>query len=195
MKTTLRLAALGFALSLTSPAVAQQSEPRGGIGIALSNLDTGSLFTGGFPAAHVYVPFVISPGMRIEPELGVLKLEDDQDPSQDVSVYTLGVGLLFTRRVGEDLLAYVGPRLAVSRVSQPVDDPFGPASVDAVGTDLRIAGAIGGEYFFSPRFSLGGEAQLAFTSVGDRDVSGVGTIRGGSSIATHALVFFRAYIF
>lgn len=195
MKTTLRLAVLCVALSLASPAAAQEATPRGGIGIALSNLDVGSLFTGGFPAAQIYVPIVISPGLRIEPELGVLKLEDDQDPSQDVSVYTLGVGLLFTRHVGEDVLAYVGPRLAISRVSQPVNDPFGPGSVDAVGTDLRLAAAIGGEYFFSSRFSLGAEAQLAFMAVGDRDVSGVGTIEGGSSLATHALAFFRAYVF
>ncbi len=195
MKTTLRLTALGIALSLAAPAAGQQQAPRGGIGIALSNLDVGSLFTGGFPAAQIYVPIVISPGLRIEPALGVLKLEDDQDPSQDVSVYTLGVGLLFTRRVSEEVLAYAGPRLAVSRVSQPVNDPFGPASVDAVGTDLRLAGVIGGEYFFSPRFSLGAEAQLAFMAVGDRDVAGAGTIQGGSSVATHALVFFRAYIF
>lgn len=219
MKLPLRLAALGLTLSLTSPAAAQQPPaapqpavaqppaaaprppaaleraPRGGVGMALSSLDAGSLFTGGLPPAQIFFPIVISPKLRVEPELGILKLEDDQDPSQDVSIYTVGIGLLLTRRVSEEVLAYVGPRLSFSMISQPVDDPFGPGSVDATGTDMRAAAVLGGEYFFSSRFSLGAEGQLAFLIVGDRDVSGVGTIQGGSSVTTHALAFFRAYIF
>lgn len=193
MKTTLRLAAL--ALSLAAPAAAQQG-PRGGIGIALSNFDVGSLLTGGsLPAAQIYVPINVSPGIRIEPQLGILKLEDDVDPSQDMSVFTVGVGLLFMKHVGQQTIAYVGPRIALSRVSQPVNDPFGPGTLDATGTDFRLAGVVGGEYLFSPHFSIGAEAQLAYTSVGDRDAGSGVNIPGGSSFATSALVFFRTYLF
>ncbi len=195
MKTSLRLAALALALSLAAPAAAQQG-PRAGIGVALSNLDFGSLFTGGsLPAAQIYVPINVSSGLRLEPQLGILKLEDDADPTGDVSVITLGVGLLFMKNVGQQTIAYLGPRLAISRVSQSVPDPFGPGTIDADGTDVRIAGVVGGEYLFSPHFSIGAEAQLGYTSVGDRDAGVAGNIPGGSSFATSALVFFRSYLF
>lgn len=195
MKTTLRLAALSLALSLAAPAAAQQ-DPRGGIGIALSSLDFGSLFTGrSLPAAQVYVPINISPGLRIEPQVGFLRLEDDADPNADTSVFTLGIGLLFMKHVTPQTIAYLGPRIAVSRTSQSVNDPLGPGTIDATGTDFRIAGAVGGEYLFSPSFSIGAEAQLGYTAIGDLDAGAAGDIPGGSTFGTAALVFFRTYLF
>jgi len=189
MNLTVRIAAFAFAFAIAAPAAAQA--PRAGIGIGLSAPQISSFFSSsGLEAAQLYFPLNVSPGLRIEPQVGLLTIEDDAFGTES-STFTLGVGVLFTKQVAPQVLAYVGPRLSISFVSET---DFGPPVIDADGTDFRLAGAIGGEYQFSPRFSIGAEGQLGYLAIGDKDVAGGGQIPGGSSWQTTAIVFFRIFL-
>lgn len=199
MKHVFRIATLAAAiaaLTLAAPAAAQQAargDPRLGIGVALSNFDVATLFTGS-GAAQIYVPINLTPTLRLEPHFGYVSVEDDADPTNDFSSLTIGIGALFTSQVAPQVLAYVGPRLSLSFASETVG-VGGGATTDADRTDFRIAAAFGGEYQFSPRFSIGAEGQLGYLAIGDTDLGPLGEEPGGSSVQTSALVFFRVYMF
>ena len=57
-------------------------------------------------------------------------------------------------------------------------------------TDLFLGPAVGAEYYFSERFSLGGEAQLMFTAIGQEDDDDDGS---ASLLQTGAILVVRWY--
>jgi hypothetical protein len=85
----------------------------------------------------------------------------------------------------------------VSRLSPPVDLYYGgrlklnfasvdDGAADESGVDLILAGALGGEYYLVPRFSVGLEGQLGFFT--DSEASG-----DDSGLFTTGLAFLRLY--
>lgn len=185
-----RIAAVALALAAASPALAQQQRAGGtriGVGVGLSSLDAAALLSGG--ATQVYVPLDLG-NIRIEPQIGILRL--GQDGGGDQSQIDLGAGLLLVQPMGQSFRSTMGGRAVLSFVSQEVD--VGVGFADASGTNLKVMGVAGGEYLFGDRFSIGAEAQLGLTFVGDQDIDGGGQIQGGTVFATGAVVFFRAYI-
>ncbi len=178
-KLALVLAALAMAL----PAAAQQQpgtrdagHTKIGLGISIipDTLFVGSLAA---PRVDLYLPIQISPQLRVEPSLGIRTIDrgTGQVDERDVA---LGVGVFFMQPAVGPLDLYMGGRLKLNfaHVTNPSDS----------GTDLVIAAAVGGEYYFVPRFSIGLEGQLGFYQ--NSTISG-----DDSGLFTNGLAFLRVY--
>ncbi len=174
-------------LLVAGPLDAQESATRFGIGVSLGKEfvgfeDEGMLTLFDFPS--FYLPIVVSPGFRVEPEFGLWKYSasgDDWDYSMTLLV--LGCGLLGVSERGNGNI-YYGARLALLRISYSDGD-------DDSKTDFYIGPAVGGEYLFADHLGLGGEAQLNYVHVGqwgddDDDES-------ESIIRSRTLIFVRWY--
>ena len=202
MLTTIRAALAFAALALAAPAFAQQqtsSHPRLGLGISMdTNLlsqigtVTGSVFA---PPAAIYVPFYVAPNLRIEPQIGWIRVHDDQNDVTSSS-FELGVGALFLKPVTASTNLYGGGRLSL--IWDRDETRTGPLTVTKDtqrNTDLALV--VGGEYLPSPWFSVGAEAQLNFLWLGDVDHAVTGgpttTTSGGMASSTRALLFVRVY--
>jgi hypothetical protein len=98
-------------------------------------------------------------------------------------------------RVGGGTALYVGPRVVMIRESSSTSFTGSPGS-SSHQTNWSFGLAIGGEHFFSPHFSLGGEVQLNYISIGDTvyEPSGGPTPSTSNSMITNnGLIFIRLY--
>ena len=186
------------ALAVAFPAAAQEAAgARLGIGIGLPTSEIASLFAtapvGSFSPPFLYVPINLTPQIRLEPQLGFLSAK--QDGGDDFSVFGVGTGAFFLVPLGGQAQLYVGPRIVFMRTTETNVSGSG-ITTDTTGNDWWLAAALGGEVMLHPRVSLGGEAQLGYTAIGDREsvTAGVKTIEpGGSSTGTQGVVFVRVY--
>lgn len=197
MKKTFRLAAALAAIALAVPAAAQESSSgKVGIGVGLPTSELGALFTDGDASlpAQIYVPINLLPNLRLEPQIGVLSV--NRDDNYDLSIWSIGAGVFYMMPLGQQAQLYVGPRLVLSFYDRK--DYDGPTlDRETEGTDLYLAAALGGELQPHPRISVGAEAQLGYFNIGDRDVTRPGvsyTEPGGSSIQTQGVIFVRVYL-
>jgi hypothetical protein len=155
---TLTLAALTLAALAGAPRADAQTQ-RIGLGIAANfdSSDSGVSILGG-TRVYVLVPIQLAGTLRVEPMVGINTVDSDGIDASDV---TLGAGVLFALSATQQAQLYAGGRLALDLVSW--DDGVS----DESGVDFRIAGAIGGEYFLAPRFSLGAEADFGYYATSD----------------------------
>lgn len=177
-KLALALAALAIAL----PAAAQQQTRTNiGLGVGIVPLDGG--FQNFGRTVEVYMPIGIGSNLRVEPSLGIAT-QDAPTGGMDTKDLTLGVGVFALKRAGSapvDL--YFGGRLKLNFASW--DDGVN----DDSGVDLSIAGALGSEYYFVPKFSIGLEGQLGFYSNSEAAAFAADT----SGFFTTGLAFLRMY--
>ena len=174
MTRLLRLAAALAVLAAAGSAAAQE-RPQLGLGISIVPLEA----AGAIPTVEVYVPLMIAPNFRLEPSLGIFT-NDPSGGGVERSDITLGVGAFFVNRIAPQADMYVGGRLKLNFASED------NGVVDDSDTDVLLAGAVGGEYYLVPKFSIGMEAQLGLYSLGD--VSG-----DSSGFFTTGLAFLRVY--
>jgi hypothetical protein len=153
--------------SATAPAAAG---PHIGLGVSLPG-------AGEFPS--FYVPIQAGPGFRLEPEIGLVRMAVS---SGTATAFQVGFGLLRTWPVAPQVGGYAGLRMQVQRL-----DATGGESI----TNLRLAAALGGEWFPVPAVSLGAEGQLAYVSF-DKAATFTGSTASG--LATGALLFLRVYL-
>ncbi|MGB2697626.1 MAG: hypothetical protein WBD28_07185 [Candidatus Zixiibacteriota bacterium] len=195
-KASLILFGIAFFL-MSNPVYAQEKTPSFGIGVSMGReilmfYDQGGVTLFDYPS--FYMPILISPGFLIEPEIGLWRhsysKENGTDRKTSYRVFVLGCGIFSMTNKGK-VNVYYGTRFGFVHISSCFDDRWnGHSEYDRSKTDLRIGPAIGGEYFFADHFSLGGEAQLNYTFVGqfdnDDDVS-------ESLISSKTLIFVRWY--
>jgi hypothetical protein len=207
MKTTTRLAAVALAaLALAAPAAAQQGQarpPRVGIGVGLpagefwtaAQLAGSSLPAPGGLAPAIYVPINVTPGLRIEPQIGYAGWSVDAGGGEG-SLFGLGVGAFWVKPLAQQVQLYAGPRLVLQWASETGG---GPTPQKREGNDLILAGALGGEFVPHPRFAVGAEASLGLVWVGDREVTEPGQPTtedpGGSATLMQGTLFVRVYLF
>ncbi len=200
MKTILRIGAMAIALALAAPASAQQPPPgRVGIGLGMPVTGIGQLLSiasaGGFDAPQIYVPINVSPNLRIEPQIGFVRVANDADDTTDSS-FTIGAGVFFVKPVAQQTDLYLGGRLAFNWTRD--EDRTSATNVNtAKQTNTSVAGVFGGEYLPSSWFSVGAEAQIAYVSQGDiktTNSAGISVTEPGGSIwSTQGLLFIRVY--
>jgi len=112
---------------------------------------------------------------RFEPSLGYFSGSYDNSGSQynyesSVSNFRIGAVIAYNNSSFESMNFYYGIDIGVilSSISYASNDPFGTSqSVDESKTDFFIGPAIGGEYMFNRYFSLGGEINLNYISLGN----------------------------
>jgi hypothetical protein len=189
MQNVVRLAALAAALAFAAPAAAQQRDASVGIGIGLTD---GPFFTG----TEIFVPINVSPNLRIEPVIGIDRIDLDAGGGE-ASEFLIGAGVFWVNPIATQANIYVGGRLALNFAS------FTDAGVnpdEEKRRDFFLGPALGGEWLPHPRIAIGAEAMLGLLNIGDTEttdgVTGVETeTPGGSEIATQGTVFVRVYLF
>ena len=145
-----------------------------------------------------YMPIHISPGFRIEPEIGLWRYsysrKDGTDWESSYSVFSLGFGIFPVINKGK-VHIYYGARLRLISTSTSSAYSWNghTESDDESKTDVSIGPAIGGEYFFTDHLSLGGEAQLNYTSIGQFDDDDDDQDVSESIISSKTLFFVRWY--
>src|SRR6266511_1270456 len=108
--------------------------------------------------------------------------------------FALGVGALFVKPVAAATNLYGGARLVSTWLKD--EQRAGTFVERLTRRNTTLAGVFGGEWLPSAWFSLGIEAQLEFTAIGDpklRTAAGTATGQGGSAKATEGLLFMRVY--
>lgn len=167
-----KLALMIAALALALPAAAQEDKKtRFGLGVSITPESRTA------PTFELYLPIDIGRNLRVEPSLGILTADFGDASASDI---TLGAGVFLMRRVAQSVNLYYGGRFKLNFASE--DDGVN----DDSGTDISIAGALGGEYYLVPSFSLGLEGQLGFYSASD-------VSDDASGFFTTGLGFLRVY--
>jgi len=164
-----------------------QAQTKVGIGVSLTGSGASiDFFEALLSPATIYVPITFG-SFRIEPEFGIFRTSSssgDSDFSSSETVLQLGTGLFGLKRVNQTQI-YYGIRVGMTRVSS--SSKFSGTKNDDSRTNIYFSPATGAEYLFSDHFSLGGEMQLVYLSLGSSD----GSDASGSIIRTRGLFFSR----
>ncbi|HET9551833.1 MAG TPA: outer membrane beta-barrel protein [Anaeromyxobacteraceae bacterium] len=189
LRVNVRRLALLALLALAPAAQAQEAQPgkaRIGLGISYNPVDSLLRPREGFTPVSVNVPIDLG-AVRVEPSLGILSL--DTDNSGKSSAVDLGVGVFFLMKSSKDFHVYAGPRLVLGFASAE-----SAGGLKDSGVDVRLAAALGAEWFAAPSFSFGAEAQLGFQSIAKLQ-DGNALLRDGSTgFDTAGLAFLRFYL-
>lgn len=170
-------------LLLFCAAIGRAQEPGTQVGIGIS-LDPTRLFLAGsnfysnvLTPVNIYVP-IGGPQFRFEPEIGYFSYSYESSLAQsksenDASIFHVGGGVFYVISTNTPVRVYVGPRVGFNFVSSKSSSStqFGSYSSESSETDFTIGMNVGGEYLLGPQFSVGGEAQLNYISLGKPEVT------------------------
>jgi len=174
-----------------------QSKTKVGIGIAIIDMQQifeAQLSGGGYFSSTITVPINASSTFRVEPELGFAISTDEFKSGsftdeETTSSWKIGVGLFGLKKF-EIFTLYYGGR--VGFLTQSVTEDNGTDTDEMGSTGFYLAPALGGEHYFSDHFSLGGEAQIVYTSIATEPEDGDWE-QNLSVINTRVLVFVRFF--
>jgi hypothetical protein len=194
-----------FLLLFVINAKAQDDPVRVGFGVGFGQ---GFNFIGGSDLSALTLPIdfadfsVIIRGknFRFEPTLGYFSFSSSSTSSS--SGYTsessfsnvrLGAIVAYATSKGS-MNFYYGIDIGVILSSQSSSSSApGSMSTDESKTDFFVGPAIGGEYMFSDNFSLGGEIQINYISIGEFDGDSQ-TDRSESAISSRGKIVLRWYL-
>lgn len=188
---------------VSTVAAAQRNSFYAGIGIALNPaaivVNNTDMF---LPVGlmNIFVPLQISPHWRVEPEFGILSIRDNTTSgaaSQQQSwQYTrFGTGVFYAWQPIASTQLYTGVRsglLWYTTTRQTTNDI--PQEQQSAQWSYYTGLCLGGEYYFSPHFSIGAEVQLYYVHIGNR--SSTPPARGEAVrdiISNNSLVCARLY--
>lgn len=166
-----------------------------GIGISMGKeiiSSNGSVLTL-FDFPSIYVPIIISSKFRLEPGIGFYRYSGSgTNWEESTTILSLSFGIFaVTRKDKVDI--YYGVRNGlICTWDYDRYDWNGVERYERSKTDYYVGPAMGGEYFFSKHFSLGGEVQLNYVFIGQWDGGDGGGTEGG--IRTKTLIFVRWYL-
>jgi len=167
------------------------------IGIGVQLLPPSEILDGddgifSLPIGYSIIQFtILTESIKIEPTFGIIRFQEERtgDFAFEVtnSQLRLGVGVYRINRRKNTYL-YLGGHLGIIRHSE--SSKFNGDSNEEKLTDLTLGPVAGVEYLLNGDFSIGGEAQFKYTSIGQRE--GV-TDRSENIISTNTSVSFRWY--
>jgi hypothetical protein len=133
---------------------------------------------------------------RFEPSLGYFTMSsENSEPglttSSSSSNIRLGGVLAFNNDPIESVDFYYGVDFGFILSSYSYTSSISTASTDKSKTDFFIGPAVGGEYMFNRHFSLGGEINLNYISIGQYDSD---SEPSSWAISTRGLIFLRWYV-
>lgn len=143
-----------------------------------------------------YIPIIVSSMIKIEPHFGLGSMSYKNGGEETMTYMDFGAGVFFLKWYGPVNLSF-GARFGmfntnfkeangVEEVSSRMDMYFGPA--------------LGGEYFFTKNFSLGGEIEFLYGMWGDMKVTvdgeevDTGSDYDVTTMRTKTLFFIRWYL-
>jgi hypothetical protein len=133
---------------------------------------------------------------RVEPSLGYFTKSSDYSDggySTERSTTNIRIGtvIAFNNANIESMNFYYGVDLGLILSRSSYTSNISSESTDRSKTDFFIGPAVGGEYMFIKYFSLGGEINLNYISIGQYD-SGSGTSEW--AISTRGVIYLRWYV-
>ena len=182
---------------------------------ALAQDSTRSWSVGADNQSGVYIGIAVSPTLRLEPEVSVVRQRDKATFTIDngfgtVSVfneeltsasYRIGLGLLWQWQRVAQLRVYAGPRFGVihATAGEHVSGAQ-TGTIDASRTDWFLAGSLGAEYFPVARLSAGADVQLRGVAQGTANQHTNGSPAVGAfapsepTLSTRGLLLVRFYL-
>lgn len=153
---------------------------------------------------NIYIPVMVKPNFRIEPEAGIFSHSYEYTSGTNISKHTLtvfriGIGLFYMHSIDTSFSTYLGPRtgiLSTSEKSGYTSSYSGDEENTFSEIDFFIGLCLGGEYLFSRHFSAGGEVQLNYIKYGnpERTPASITSTNYTQSIFTNnCLLFIRWY--
>jgi hypothetical protein len=180
---------VGLALVAGAPSADAQTRVGIGVGLSSSAVGGGDLFDAvetSLSPVSIFVPFT-GRRFRVEPEFGIFRASQDNGADETTaSAVQVGVGVMALNTT-RNVISYFGGRVGITRFSSETE--VAGTETDTELTNFFVGPVLGGEYVFGDGFSLGGEAQLLYTKVGEDDDAPSGTSQ--SLIRTRALFFVR----
>lgn len=196
---------LAFAILANGAAAQSDGGVKVGFGVALNpiaiadmDLDASVLPVG---LGNFTVPIQIGSSLRFEPEFGIFRGHSESSSNGSTSKYTqslmrYGLAAHYLFAGSESFRPYVGPRVGFIRQSS--DQEFtGSTPYESKRTDTYFGLALGGEYWFTPRFSLGGEVQVNRIGIGDEEVTNEPAPSGSydaSFVSSNGVVAVKFYL-
>ena len=197
MKKALVLFLVMFILIMFNNPVNAQDNGYRAFGIGVNVLDISGILSGG--GSTIYLPINLGPAFRIEPFLGLGTTSydyKDSDADESYTSFQIGTGIYPTIRKGNAVI-YIGGRLGVGFSSDEQKDSNGDVYVEDSDFTFGIGPVVGGEYYFNPHISLGGEASIMYSSTKNkRDYKDEFTPdreETDTYIGTGSMIFFRFY--
>ena len=156
----------------------------GALGIAGSKLNIDDIIS----PVSIYLPMTFG-NFRLEPEIGYVRSSASGDEQNiTFSTFQLGTGLFALNRISDKTNFYYGGRLGFIRQSSEI--ALGEFDIDTESdssTNFFLGPAMGAEHMLGDHFSVGGEAQLLYTSIDNEDEIDT------SLIQTRATLFLRIH--
>jgi hypothetical protein len=139
--------------------------------------------------ASIYIPVTFNE-VRLEPEIGFYRShEEDQNTESTLTMFQIGTGGFMFEQVNSTVV-YYGGRVGITLITEEFSS--NNANVDDSRTNFYIGPAFGAEHMFSDNFSLGGELQLLYISIGQ--VEGAGSDAKENLFSTFGTLFVRWYL-
>lgn len=166
-----------------------------GIGVIFHNLWQDLFYDRYIPT--VFIPINVNKKFKIEPEFGYYK-DTDKNENWERTDTRLRIGIgLFGKNTKVKTTLYYGIRLGYisSKNIHKTKSYFGNnSSKENKTTRFFFGPAVGGEYFFGSRFSLGGEAGFRYTSINTEEGDDYyGYDNNGNITGTEVNIFLRFY--
>ncbi len=148
-----------------------------GLGVSFSPL---SLFTNGsdfisisqYPTPALYIPMKVGKSFRFEPMIWYTRASSGKEYKITTTLWTLGAGILYlfpAEKENSKVEFSVGTRFTINIGGETRTGPFLDESDSYTIFSMGIVN--GAEYYFTPRFSLGGELMLFYKKNTDTSAS------------------------
>jgi hypothetical protein len=205
MFRTVRNTVLALAFLASTVAAQSGDGARVGLGVALNPIALGE-FDGDLGVlplglGNFTVPIRVGDRLRLEPEFGILRAHSEFSGSgfsgeSQQTILRYGLGVHFLRTGTDNFRTYIGPRVGFIRHSNR-QESSGSAANETKRTDHYLGVAVGGEYWFTPHFSLGAEVQVNRVGLGDEESTNQPPPSGSFSssfIANNGVIAVRFYL-
>ena len=195
---------LSFVFLIAATSVQSQStdhKRKYGFGLTLSEVSKlNTTIDSRLPTQTILIPIRLTNKIRIEPEIGFLQFKRESSDENSKSQLTerikqLGVGICqLTSQNSFEF--YYGARfgyISYSSKDEYVSGNFIDRDEES-GSGFYISPVLGGEYYFSKHFSVGGEVQLKYSDLDFEE--GIGTDKEETSlsrISTSGIICIRIY--
>lgn len=191
-----------FAFTFLSLAQVENSNVQFGFGVNISRevptFSTEDLELNTLPIDLANFSFVIrGENYRVEPSLGYYTISFDNSSGQytskgSMSNFRIGAVIAYNNSSFESMNFYYGINIGVilSSISTESTNPYETNTSDDSKTDFFVGPAVGGEYMFNRYFSLGGEVNLNYISLGHYGDGNTTTWL----ISTRGAVYVRWYV-
>lgn len=174
-----------------------------GIGVSVFSINDLLQFIvsqGAGQTTSLYLTIDSSPGFRIEPEFGysvynIERKDNGYSSESTLKILRLGTGLFAKNSKNNQYHIYYGIRLGYlynSEESKYRYD-FNSGTDKESSSGLYLAPTVGGEYFFSDFFCMGGETQIMYSSSEYDDSNDPNEEMTISSLSIRAVILVHYY--